>query len=400
MKLADSHLLRAGLASFWSYSGRVVGLGWTAALIHQLGIGSYGQYAIGVSGAAIINAAIDNAFFVRSLRLDEERYQRERCARVLFGIAVGVVGVLCYLQWYVAGFAIIVAAGELLFNTYKSQFMRVGRPDVTMRYDAIRQIASIGLAVAYLYTVDGATLYVASALYLLPYLVVLIACVRYVPGHKPAFPGGPREFSLLSSEAFAGGLYAQGDVLIIGWVAGDRVAGYYSVALVAALAISMIGQNYANTYVEKIRAADGHVSSAPARSSIVRAGAFTGASMAAIGVGILVWGGADYTGFVALILSLFVFARAINHSFIVVLFLQHRDSLRVRATVTVAVTKIVALLAVVGTLGGYGAAAAAVVCEFALLVVYYRAIYVGNAPPVVSEPDLPPAFPPDLEAMT
>ena len=147
----DGHLLRAGLASFWSYSGRVVGLGWTAALIHTLGIGSYGQYAVGVAGAAIINAGIDNAFYVRSLRLDNARYERERCARVLFGIAVGVVGVLCYLEWFVAGFAIIVAAGELLFNTYKSQFLRVGRPDVTMRFDAVRQVVSIGLGVSYLY---------------------------------------------------------------------------------------------------------------------------------------------------------------------------------------------------------------------------------------------------------
>ena len=45
------------------------------------------------------------------VRLDEARYERERCARVLFGIAVAAVGVLCYLQWFVAGFAVVVPVG-------------------------------------------------------------------------------------------------------------------------------------------------------------------------------------------------------------------------------------------------------------------------------------------------
>lgn len=380
MKLADSHLLRAGLASFWSYSGRFVGLLWTAALIHQLGIGSYGQYAVAVAAAAIINAGIDNAFFVRSLRLDEARYERERCARVLFGITVGVVGVLCYIEWFVAGFAIIVAAGELLFNTFKSRYLRDGRPDVTMRFDALRQIVSIALGASYLYLAEAPTLYTAGALYLLPYLVVVLLCLPYVPGRRPAFPGGAKEFSLLSSEAFAGGLYSQGDVLVLGWIAGPDIAGYYSVALVTAIAISMIGQNYANTYIEKIRAADGHLSSAPALSSIVTVGVFTGGSMAVIGIGILIWGGADYTGWIALILSLFVLARAIDHSFIVVLFVQKRDALRVRATVAVAVVKIAALPLLVMAFGGYGAAFACVACEVALLITYYRAVYHSSVP--------------------
>ncbi|MDY6811278.1 MAG: hypothetical protein SW127_20060 [Actinomycetota bacterium] len=71
--LAESRAFRAALASFWNYSSRVVGLGWTALLIGKLGIAEYGQYAIAVAAAAIINAAIDNAFYVRSLRVDQDR---------------------------------------------------------------------------------------------------------------------------------------------------------------------------------------------------------------------------------------------------------------------------------------------------------------------------------------
>lgn len=375
MRVVDSHLLRAGLASFWSYSGRVFGLGWTFALIHVLGIGSYGQYAVAVAAAAILNAGIDNAFFVRSLRLDEARYERERCARVLFGIAVAAVGVLCYLQWFVAGFAVVVAAGELLFNTYKSRFLRAGRPDVTMRFDAVRQLTSIALGASYLYLASDPTVAVAGALYLLPYLVIVVLCLGYVPGRSPAFPGGGKEFGLLSAEAFVGGVYTQGDVLIIGWIAGSDVAGYYSVALVTAIAISMIGQNFANTYIEKIRDADGHLSSAPSRGGIARVGLITGASMAAVGVGVLVWGGADETGWIAVILSVFVFARSVDHSFIVVLFVQKRDALRVRATLGVAAVKLAVLPVTVASLGGVGAAVVCAACELLLLAVYYRAVY-------------------------
>ncbi|WP_328810736.1 hypothetical protein [Rhodococcus sp. NBC_00294] len=385
MRALDSHLLRTGVASFWNYSGRLVGLGWTFALIHTLGIGSYGQYAVAVATAAIVNAGIDNAFYVRSLRLDEARYERERCARVLFGSVVAVVGVVAFTSSFVVGFAVIVAAGELLFNTWKSHLLREGRPDVAMRFDAVRQITSIVLGATYLYAVEAPSLSTAAALYLLPYLVVAAACLRYVPGRTPAAPGGPKEFALLSFEALAAALYAQGDVVVIGWVAGDEVAGYYSVALVAALAISTIGQNYANTYLEKIRAVGGHVSGAPALRDVVKVGLLTGGSMAVIGVGILLWGGADYTGHITLILSLFVVARAINHSFIVVLFVQKRDALRVKATVAVAVAKLAALALLVGPLGGYGAAVACVVCEAALLFVYHRAVH-GAASSSIREP--------------
>jgi O-antigen/teichoic acid export membrane protein len=374
MRAIDVHVLRAALASMWSYSSRVVGLGWTALLIGKLGIGDYGKYSIAVAAAALVNAAIDNAFYVRSLRIEPDRFERERCARVIFGVLVGAAGVLCFLEWYIAGFAIIVAAGELLFNTFKSQYLRSGRPDIAMRFDAVRQLTSIGLGAGGIVFL-GAGLHIATWLYVAPYALILAVCLRYVRGRRPAAPGGIREISLLSVEAFAAAVYAQGDLLVIGATSGDRMAGYYSVALVTALAISMIGQNYANTFIETLRGVNGHLTSAPPLAHVTRVAAVTGAAMASVGIGVLISGRADLVGVVALIMSVWVFARSINHMFIVLLFLQHRDVLRVRATVVVAVIKMSVLLPAVHLFGIIGAAVSCVLCEVGLLLWYHHVIY-------------------------
>lgn len=375
MKFADSHVQRAAVASFWNYSSRVVGLGWTALLISKLGVADYGKYSIGVAAAAIINAAIDNAFYVRSLRIEADRFERERCTRVLFCSVVAAIGIATYFNWYIAGFAIMVAAGEMYFNTFKSQYLRVGRPDVAMRFDAIRQLASIAVATCYLVLVPEPHLQVAIALYVAPYAAIMVVCLFYVPGRQPAVPGGAKEISLLSLEAFANAVYGQGDLLVIGLLAGDKVAGYYSIALVTALAISTIGQNYANTFIEQLRAARGHLDSAPPLRHVARVAMVTGGAMALIGVGILIWGGAPVVGGVFLVMALWVFVRSINHVFIVILFLQHRDALRVRATVVAAIAKISLLFPAVHMLGAYGAAISCVVLEAILLAYYYRVIY-------------------------
>lgn len=375
MKLAGSNVARTALASAWNYSTRVLGLGWTALLIATLGIGDYGQYAIGIAGAAIINAGVDNAFYVRSLRVDEDEYLAERSARVLFATALAVIGVVCFTQWYVVGFAIIVAAGEQLFNTFKSQFLRLSRPDIAMRFDAIRQPASIGLAAGYVVLADNPHLDIATALYVAPYAVILAACLRYVPGHRPARPGGRREMFILSSEAFAAAIYVNGDLLVLGWLAGDTVTGYYSVALVTASAIASIGQNYANTFIERLRAVQGDLSAAPRPLNIVKVGLVTGGAMAVTGIGILIWGGADMVGGIFLVMSLWVAARAIEFNFVVILFAQRRDALRVRVTAGAAVVKAILVIPAVYFFGAYGAAVVGVLCEFALIGVYFHKIY-------------------------
>ena len=223
MKLTESHAARAALASTWNYGTRLLGLGWMALLISTLGIGDYGRYAIGVAGAAIITVTIDNAFHVRSLRIDDDQFARERCARVLFATVVAVVGVVCFLNWFVLGFAIMFAAGEQLMRTFKSQFWRVGRPDIAMRFDAIRQPASIGLGAAYLLAAGEPRLEIATALYVAPYVVIMLVCFRYVPGRGPAVPGNRKEILLLSSEAFAAAFYVNVDLLVLGLLAGEQI---------------------------------------------------------------------------------------------------------------------------------------------------------------------------------
>ena len=371
----SSHVVRAGIAAGWNYSGRVVGLGWTALLIAKLGFTSYGQYAMAVAIAAIVNAAVDNAFFVRSLRVDDSSFLRERCTRVILGLTLGVVGVAVFPFAFIVGLAVIIAAAELLFNTFKSRYMRAGRPDLVTRFDTMRQVSSIGIAAVYLVVAHSPSLVIASALYVFPYLVVAALCVPYIAGQRPKSPGGPREIAMLSTEALAAAAYSQAPLLVVGAVAGHTAAGYYSLAQVSALAIAMLGQHYANTYIEKMRAAAGHRESAPSLTNVVRMAAGTGVAMIILGVGLLIWGGADDAGYTCLILSAFVSARSINFVFTTILFLQHRDSLRVRATVAVAVLQLALLFPMTHLLGVYGAAISCVACETVLLVTYYRVVY-------------------------
>ncbi|MGN7134466.1 lipopolysaccharide biosynthesis protein [Rhodococcoides corynebacterioides] len=380
MTTRHHHALRAGLASLWSYLGRAVGLLWTVALVHGLGVAAYGRYAVAVACASLINAGIDNAFHVRSLRLDEHRYEQERAARTIVGIGVGALGVVCFTEWFVVGFALVMASGEMLFNTAKSRTLRGGRPDRTMRYDAARQVASIGCGGAGLYLWSTPTIETVGALYLMPYAVVAAICLGYLPRRRPARPGATGPAAALTLEAIAAAAYTQGDVVVIGWVAGDTVAGYYSLAFVAALAISSIGQNYANTFVERMRNSGGHHSEAPSLRDSARVGLVTGAGMLIVGLGILVWGGADYTGVVAVVLSVFVAARAVDHTFVLLLIVRGHDRSRIRITVVSAVLKIALLTAVVTHFGGYGAAVTTALCEVGVAFALYRAAHGCVAP--------------------
>ena len=375
MARLSNHVVRASIAAGWSYSGRFVGLGWTALLIAKLGFTSYGQYAMAVAIAAMVNAGVDNAFFVRSLRVDEYRFVLERCTRVILGLLLMLSGAAVFLFEYIAGAAILIAAGELLFNAFKSRYMRSGRPDLVTRFDTVRQVASIGGAVVYLALAPSPSLTIATAIYLLPYIVVAGCTVPYIVGHRPSSPGRYREIVLLSTEALAAAAYSQGPLLVVGLVSGHTAAGYYSVAQVSALAIAMVGQHYATTYIEKLRDATGHRGAAPSLSNLIRMAGGTGAAMIILGIGILIWAGADTAGYTALVLSAFVAARSINYVFTTILFLQHRDGLRVRATVAVTLAQLALLFPLVHAFGTYGAAAACVACEFTLLATYYRAIY-------------------------
>jgi O-antigen/teichoic acid export membrane protein len=375
MRFTEGHVGRAAIATSWNYGGRLVGLGWTALLVSKLSITDYGMYAMGIAGAAIVYATIDNAFLVRSLRVDDARFVRERCARVLFGSLIAVVGVIVFAESYVAGFAIIVAGGEVCFNAFKSQYYRAARPDVAMQLDAARQFTSIGIAAGYLFLSAHPQLSIATAWYVAPYGVIMLACLRYVPGHAPAVPGDLREISILSAEACAAAIYAQGDLLVLGLIAGETVTGYYSVALVTASAISLIGQQYATTFVEHLRASGGDLNSAPRRANIARVALLAGCTVAVIGVGILIWGRADTVGYLVLIMSLWTAARAVEYNFVVVLYTQHRDALRVRATATSAAVKLALLFPTVYLFGAYGAAVIGLLCEIGLISVYYRALY-------------------------
>ncbi|MFW0874765.1 lipopolysaccharide biosynthesis protein [Rhodococcoides corynebacterioides] len=375
MTSSRSHVVRAGVASLWNYAGRGVGLLWTLAFVHALGVASYGQYAVAVACAALVNAALDNVFHVRALRASDDVFLRERSARVLLAIVVAAIGIACYREWFVVGFALLLAAGEMLFDAAKSSTLRRGRPDSTMRYDAARQVASIGCGLTGLLAVDSPTVAQIGLYYLLPYFVIGGYCLKYLAGHRPAFEATPRSAITLTLESLAAAVYIQSDVIVVGWMAGDTVAGYYSLASVAALALSTIGQNYANTFIDRMREAGGRLSAAPTVGETLSIGLATGAAMTVVAVGILAWGGADYTGHVALVLAVFVAARTVDHSFILLLIVQNRDRVRVRIGVMSSVAKVAALVSVTGPFGGYGAATVTTLCEVAAAIALYRAVH-------------------------
>ncbi|KZF09500.1 MAG: polysaccharide biosynthesis C-terminal domain-containing protein [Rhodococcus sp. (in: high G+C Gram-positive bacteria)] len=370
----NANLVKAGVAALWTYGGRGIGLLWTVALIAQLGIADYGQYAMAFALAAIIAAPLDHPFGVRSIRIDEPDYLAERTTRALLGGALIVLG-LCVIEVsYIAWFALVVAGGEMAFNAFKSRALRDGHPDVTQRMDTARQTSSIVLASAYLFLVAEPTLLVASLLYVSPYLVIAVAALVQAKVARPAIPGSWREMSLLFSENLANAVYIQGDVLLLGYLTDSTIAGYYSVASVTAWAVAFIGQSFGHTFHEKLRDAGGLVSAGPALGHTVVLASAAGSLLLLSGIGLFFTSAPSEIAGALVVMSFFVVMRVMNYVFTTILYLQHRDRTRVLAAATLAPLKMVLILCLF-PLGAVGAAIASVVTDAVLLVWFTRALY-------------------------
>ena len=370
----NGNLLKAGVAALWTYGGRGIGLLWTIALIAKLGISDYGQYAMAFALAAILAAPLDHPFTVRSIRVTEREFLGERTTRVLAGTALIVAGLCLIPVSYIAWFALVIGGGELVFNAYKSQALRDGRPDLTQRMDTARQATSIALATAYLFVVPAPTLVVASLLYAAPYFVIAVLAAVRTHGAAPRLPGSWREMSMLFSENLANAVYIQGDVLLLGFLTDSTVAGYYSVASVTAWAVAFVGQAFGHTFHEKLRAADGSVTAGPALKHTTMLGCAAGSLLLAAGVVLFFTPASPQVAGALMVMSLFVAMRVLNHVFTTVLYLQHRDRTRVLAAATLAPLKMVLVLCLF-PLGAVGAAIASVITDAVLLVWFMRALY-------------------------
>jgi O-antigen/teichoic acid export membrane protein len=391
-RLLTENLVRAGVASSWVVAGRLIGLAWTVSLLLRLGVSEYGIYAMAFALAAIVAAPIDNLFHVRSLRIGDELYVRERSARALVGGVILVAGLALYFPVFLVGFALIVAGGEILFNSLKSDALRAGQPQRSVRLDVARQGASIVLGASYLYSTADPQLNVAAALYLLPYVVVgAIAGLRAIRA-RPALHGSRRELTLLLLDALGLALYLQGDILVLGLVAGSDVAGIYSIASVIALAASSVAQVFVQTYNERMRLAGGDPAAGPRRSLWAAVTVVLGIGVAVIGW--IVWLVQPDEAIVPVLLVMSVFAALRSVSIILTSFLyvQHRDGHRVLAGGVAAVVKLALIVLVSPVLGALGAALAAVVVELMVAIWFYRVVYSWRPGlPTAATPAPPPS---------
>ena len=196
----------------------------------------------------IVGNTLDNAFAVRAIRESEEHFRRERTMRYLVALGLGAIGAVTFNLNYVIGFGLMVAGGEMALNVVKSRSARDGHPDKVFRIDTARQLASAGIAAAYLYTSAHPMLTHASLLYCTPYVPVLLIGARLVIGYRPALPGSPRLIAALSGEMLGTTLYLGGDVLLLGpGVVAVGVGERTTPAGAEALARSLFDDDLAHT---------------------------------------------------------------------------------------------------------------------------------------------------------
>lgn len=385
--VADSAFRRVlflAAASGWMVVGRGVGLLWMLFLVHAVGLGGYGVYAVAFAGAALLAAPLENIFLVRSVRVDEASFAGERSTRALIGLTLFIGGAVAFPWFFVPALVMLVAGGEMLFNAVKSRALREGRPAVTTRWDAIRQIASIVLAVG-VWLVTGQTddLSVLMLAYLVPYLVVAAISLRLVWGVRPRRPGHLRAQVLLVVDALVTALYLQGDILILGALFGDEVVGAYAIASQLVLAASIIGQLFGQQFTAAMRAdADRHPG--PPLKLTLLLGAVITLGAVALSVILLLNPSTSDVGGLLLLLAPFAGLRAISNTWVTVLYVRSMDRARVASSAIALGLRAlcVAVLILAGVAGGVAAAVAAALAEVLLVACFAVILYRRRRGPI------------------
>jgi hypothetical protein len=371
----SQHLVHALWAAFWMYGGRACGMVWTLALVSQLGIADYGKYAMAYAVYSLIGSPIDNLFVVRSVRESEEHFLSDRATRYLLGLAFMGVGVALLEVNYVAAFGLFVSGGELTLKAWESRTLRDGHPHKAAQIDTGRQFASVVPACIYLFAVPHPTLQIATSILVAPYVLVALWVGPIALRHRPGVPGSPRLIGILVGETFAIMAGVQGDLLLLGWLTNDTVAGYYAICTTVTLAIVAVGQTFGMSYNQALRDGDGHVSAGPPLKGTVLLGVVAGVLVLITGLVMLVVPAVPQQMAVAMIImSLFCGMRTISTVFQAVLYNQHRDGVRLIANFSIVPIRLGLVALLVGA-GAVGAAIAAVISDAILLAIYCRVLY-------------------------
>lgn len=362
------------LAVVWIYGGRGVGLLWTIALISKLSVGDYGLYGMAFALMAVIGPPLDNPYTVRAMRESEDRFVSERTSRFLLGSALVAAGTAMFTVSYIAWFGLTVAGGEMVFKAYQSRFARDGHADRVWRLDTIRQVVSVSLACAYLFTHDQPTLRGASLFYVAPYAVIIVLTAFAVRGHRPALPGPPRLMAALIGEMLGTAAYLQGDVLLLGFLTNSTTVGYYTICWTVAAAVTAVGQSFAMTYHEPLRASGGLLSSGPPLRHTLLIGGGSLLLVLLISAGLFISPAPTELATAMLIMALFCGMRTVISIFQVILFAQRRDLTRLAAAIGLVPVKLGAV-ALLSPAGAVGAAIASVGADFILLIIYSYTLY-------------------------
>lgn len=367
--------LRTVMSAVWMFGGRGLGLLWSLLLIREFGIDGYGRFAIGIAAAALISIPVDAYYLVRSPRVDDEQFAVDRASRYWLGVLMFLGGLALFAVWLPAGIALGKAGGDVFFNAQKSTAIRTGRPDTAFALDSGRQGLSLVAGVVVLLVVEDASLLLLSLVYVLGFVPFALITLRHVAGVRVELPERSRSTAALVVEALGGAAYTQGDIVLLGALAGDAAAGYYSLATLVLWSVAAVGQNYSFTFHEPLRAAAGAVEAGPPLK-ITSALALAGGTGVA-GTGVVLWlaGTEDDLWVCFLVLALATTTRFYGAVFTTVLALQSRDVLRARMSLVTVAVKAAGIVALAGWLGSTGAAIAFVVADLVAFAWAFRALY-------------------------
>ena len=377
----DGGVGRALQSAFWAYGGRACGLVWTLSLLATLGFADYGRYAMGFALAAIVAAVVDHPFHVRSVRIPDEDFPRERTLRMTMGFVLLVVAVVAATAGasYILWFGLCIAGFEIVVGAYLSLILRQGRPDVVYRRFAYRQAACVAAGLIYLLAAEQPTLTQASVAYLVPNLMFVLLALPQCSAAKPRWPRDFKSVAIISVENVSFAAYMQGDVLLVGALTNDTVVGYYALASTIGWAVAILGHGYGQTFHGSLRATGGDPYSGPSLPVLVLLSLAGAGVVLLTAAGVAVWGLTAQLSATIAISAAWTFLRSMISGITTILYFQHRDRLRAVSNAVGAVVRL-GLIAVL--LSGVAldhaaatAAAIAVISESVIAVWLYRAVY-------------------------
>ncbi len=373
-RLWSRNSLDTAVASGWMYGGRVVGLAWAVLMARELGISTYGTYAIAIALSALIAIPLDHYFIVRGPRVGTATFLGDRSTRLGGGILLLIVGSTLLPATFMGGFSIGKAGAEIAFNAAKSEPIRNGHPALAYRRDTARQVLSAVITATYFLNADNPSLEVIAALTLLSFVPFLARAVFEARGHKPIRPEMTLRTAAIVGEAIGGAVYSQADIVLVGSLASHASAGYYAYGSLVVWSLAAVGQNYSYTFNASLREADGHRHAGPALRPT---------SLLSIGLGVLVAvvalvmavSGAPHELWVTFaILAPVTVLRTMSSVFTTVLAMQHRDQFRTAVTWLSVAVKFT-ILVLIATHGSPAAAVAFVVSDLVMTSIYGLAVH-------------------------